>query len=63
MKTINCENCSHFVNNIFHEYTFDVTEKAYCKLGKRIMFRVLTGPPFTDGYRRRCKLFKSILIT
>jgi hypothetical protein len=60
MKKVNCENCQHFAPDQFNEDE-ERTFKAFCLLGKRIMFRKQTETNwmYEDewGYVRKCDTF------
>ena len=64
MKTVNCDECKHFVNSVWrddYDKPIKMLEKAYCKLGKSIRFIMNKRPyPYADGaYRRKCELFET----
>lgn len=61
-KRVECDNCANFIPAVFTSYfSFDKSQNAKCKLGKRVMFRKPTLPGISDdnsGYFRYCNEFK-----
>jgi len=68
-KRVECDKCQNFIQPDF-KISFNLIkltkeEKAKCKLGKRVMFRMpdmgFSGYPFdSGGYFRYCNDFKPI---
>lgn len=68
-KRVECDKCKQFIEPEIssmkddHHIDFDISQKAKCKLGKRVMFRI---PHLTDngypldfgGYFRYCNDFQ-----
>ena len=65
MKRVDCSECSHFVEPVFNldeDWDFNVIEKAKCKLGKRVMFRIPMHNHADGAYPRYCNEFKNKVI-
>ena len=65
-KRVECDKCENFIPITFKDegnMISDISTKAKCKLGKRVMFRMpdmgYSGYPFDKcGYFRYCNDFK-----
>ena len=67
MKRVYCDECIQFIDIVFIDdkvLTSGIKEKAKCKLGKRVMFRVplfhgnAYYPYYEGGYVRYCDKFE-----